>query len=389
MAAVKIYTLGEFKIFAGEIDVTDIMKSSPKKLLLLQYLIINKSEPLPIDKLVELLWSQPGEIGHKNTLKTLVSRLRVDLEKYSLGDAIITVNGTYAWNDTMNCYVDIYALEEYYTELVNVTTLKKGNRKKFEEVLELYSDDLLSLSNITQYITSNVLYYKDLYISLVSRYVFLLKEDKKYDKIIEVCKKALILNSYNSMLNLELKSALLSKNQSFDTTQKGDSSSEEVLMMYKNLLHREQILEDDIEIIYKELSEYEEEKGAFYCEYSIFKEIYSLHMRNLKRLGSVMFLALITIKPKDSEYAQIEKTNFAMKNLRSILQNNLRSGDTICKYNSTQCASLLPLIDNYEIATMVLERLKEKFDENTANSDFIFEFELIRLDDTTSEEINI
>ncbi|MDO4483070.1 MAG: hypothetical protein Q4C54_01155 [Clostridia bacterium] len=108
----------------------------------------------------------------------------------------------------------------------------------------------------------------------------------------------------------------------------------------------------------------------------MFKEIYNLQMRNLERLGSSMFLALLMVVPTDnSQTIAPLMLNEVMSGLAAVLKSSLRKGDTITQFSATQFAMLLPTI-NYDSGRMVMERLKSKFYARFPSSNFILTYRL-------------
>ena len=125
-----------------------------------------------------------------------------------------------------------------------------------------------------------------------------------------------------------------------------------------------------------------EQRGAFICEYAVFKEIYNLQMRNLERLGSTMFLAIIMVgNPNDPNVNSIKQNN-VVNGLLEILRTNLRKGDTITHVSPTIIALLLPTV-NYATGNLVMERIKRLFYRKYPNSTVAFNY---RVGPLSSEE---
>lgn len=98
-------------------------------------------------------------------------------------------------------------------------------------------------------------------------------------------------------------------------------------------------------------------------------------MRNLSRLGTTMFIALITISSMGDKPVEPLMLDKLMRLLLSALQNNLRRGDTISRYNSTQYAVLLPSV-SYETGRIPLERVKKAFYKMYSNPSFVVSYRL-------------
>ena len=131
-----------------------------------------------------------------------------------------------------------------------------------------------------------------------------------------------------------------------------------------------------MDIICQDLQLEEEESTAFVCDYSIFKDIYKLNMRNLERLNITIFLGLITITPADkrgnTDLLLLDKT---MDLFLDALKHNLRKGDTISRYGPSQFAILLPAI-NHKTGTIAMERVKKSFYSQHSIPDFVISYKI-------------
>ncbi len=132
-------------------------------------------------------------------------------------------------------------------------------------------------------------------------------------------------------------------------------------------------LDFNLESIRNELRESGDRRGAFECEYAVFKEIFNLQMRNLERLGATMFLAIIMVSPYNDKEIDTMRQDNIMNGLLDILKKNLRKGDTITRFAPTIFALLLPTV-NYNTGGMVLERIKRVFYRTFPNSNIVFNY---------------
>lgn len=162
----------------------------------------------------------------------------------------------------------------------------------------------------------------------------------------------------------------------------GIQPSEDMQEFYKQIVHAGKTLEFNLESIRNELRESGDQRGAFVCEYAVFKEIFNLQMRNLERLGSTMFLAVIMVGSLNGQPMNPIKQDNIMTGLLEILRKNLRKGDTITHFAPTIFALLLPTV-NYTTGNMVMERVKRLFYRRYPNSNVVFNY---RVGPLTSEK---
>ncbi len=388
---IEINTFGEFSITVDGKVITDNLKSSPKKMLLLEYLIVNRNKAVPVNDIIEILWGDNEDVALDGTLKTLVSRLRKELTNYGIGEAILTKRGAYMWNPDLECEVDISIFEELCTELKGETILTTAVADKFEKVLNIYVDDLLSDSGLGAWISPRVFYYHDLYMKTIYRYIKFLSDEKDYSEVIRVCKTALDIDAFESTLNLELMTALLKLGKSKEATEQyqnitklhythlGMKPSDEIVNFYKELVRQDRNAEIDINEICTDLQKDLNDKGAFVCEYLIFKDIYHLHMRTLRRSGTTIYLALLSLHTMSNARPDPIALDREMNILIDTVQLNLRSGDTISRYSPSQLAALLPAVSTYDVGRSVMERVKNMFYSRSNSTLFIMEYNLVEL----------
>ena len=131
----------------------------------------------------------------------------------------------------------------------------------------------------------------------------------------------------------------------------------------------------DIDAIRNELVENCEIKGAFVCEYAVFKEIYNLQLRSAERSNATVFLALIMVNAVDGQPIEPLRLDDIMKNLQDVLKNTLRKGDAITHYSASQYAMLLPM-KSYDNGQMVMERIKRAFYSRYVNSSVVLNYRI-------------
>ena len=73
---IRIQMMNTFTIYINEIQADHMVNKSRKGVALMQYLILNREQPVPNQRLLAALWSEEKSANPENALKTLVSRLR-------------------------------------------------------------------------------------------------------------------------------------------------------------------------------------------------------------------------------------------------------------------------------------------------------------------------
>ncbi|MDO4544616.1 MAG: BTAD domain-containing putative transcriptional regulator [Bacillota bacterium] len=388
MAKIEVFMLGQFSILADGEDVIQYLGNSKKKISLLQYLLVNKDVKFTNFNLFEHLWPSDDSTNPESALKTLVSRLRKDLRPLGLGNLISTKHGVYQWNDDICDSVDIYTFSDLATKALTYSYLSEPAEKDFEKILLLYQGDLLVGYDTESWIVPRSMHYHTLYLNTIYKYIALLSEEGKYNDILRVARRALEIDKFDSKLNLELMTALLALNLKTEAlthynytvnlhyTQLGTKPSEDILNFYKELIKVEHDSNASLQTISEELENDDENRSAFVCDYSIFKDIYRINMRNLQRLDITIFLGVITLSSTgDATDGDLILLDKVMGFLEESLRRNLRKGDTISRYGPSQFAVLLPTA-NHKTGALALERVKNAFYKDCPIPNFIFSYKL-------------
>lgn len=385
--SVRICMMGQFGIFAGDEKIDQAVSKSRKGVALMQYLILQRGESVPNYRLLETLWSGDQSSNPENALKTLVSRMRAILNQQlpGLGGCIVAERGAYRWKSMENMSIDLYEIEDLLGRLTQIQVYSPEAAEGYGRLLKLYTGDLLQGGEQADWALSRAVTLHNQYLDAVRRYLEMLKGQGNYEECIHVCRTALDVDAFDEQLHLELMGALTQSGRSNEALVQykhvtnlhfrylGVQPPPSIQEFYKQIIQAGKTLDFNLETIRTELREHGEVRGAFVCEYVVLKEIYNLQMRNLERLGSTMFLALIMVSSVSGEPMDPLKQNDVMQGLLAILKDHLRKGDTITQFSPTMYALLLPTV-NYTTGNMVMERVKRFFYRRYPNSNILFNY---------------
>ena len=392
---VHIRMFGGFSLFVNNVCMDQVVAKSKKGLTLLQYLILHCDASEPNAKLIEALWPNEESSNPENALKTLVSRFRTILNQCcpQLGTCIAASRGGYQFTPLHGMTIDLFEFREMAENLEGCQRLTPESRLWFQRILTIYTGDLLAGNDQEEWAVSVGVALHDQYIRLIYRYVTLLQEKSEYEEIIQTCRFALETDPFDERLHLELMQALVKTNRSNEALMQykhvtnmhfrylGVKPPESIQEFYQQIMQTGSALDTNLDSVRTELQEYGENRGAFECDYAVFREIYNLQMRNLQRLGSNMYLAMIMITSLDGEPMDPLKLDDIMKGLSAVLRGHLRKGDTITHCAPAQYALLLPTI-NADTGRMIMERIKRLFYQRYPNSSVMFSYRLGPLGET-------
>jgi len=386
---IRIKLLGNFAVFINEVSCDDMLNKTHKGIELIQFLMLHDGQPVPNQRLLATLWSEDKSSNPESALKTLISRTRAMLNQISpgFGGCIAADRGAYHWEAAEGMIIDVYEVQRIYDQLMK----SKDDTAKWLELMpsfmEHYTGDLLAHGEQKEWALSRAQALHTQYLSVVYTYVEMLKAAENYKEVVNVCRAALDVDNFDDKLHIELMSALIKVNRTNEALVQykhvvhlhyhylGIQPSDEMQEFYKQIVRAGKTLDFSLDSIMNELRESGEQRDAFVCEYAVFKEIFNLQMRNLERLGSSMFLAVLMVTDINGQAMDPIKQDNIMTGLLEIMKRNLRKGDTITHFSPTIYAMLLPTV-NYSTGTMVMERIKRLFYRMYPNSNVSFTYRL-------------
>lgn len=389
---IKIHMLGEFSIFVDEKMVSDKMNHSKKIWHLLEYLITHRNREVSQNELIELLWSNEEGMNPSGALKTLVHRARALLKtlEYEGKQMILQRRGTYSWNSELPCIIDIDEFERLYKEGTSSED-KLRKIEKYQQAFDLYKGDFLPKTGAESWVLPISAYYHSMYLKLVHDLIQLLEESKRYNDMIEVCSQALSIDQYDEDIHYYLILSLFKSGnqkaaiQQYSTTTDllfskfGVTPSDELKLLYREILKTSKSIEKDLETIKSNLKEKEKQSGAFFCEYEFFKDIYRLEARAAERTGNSIYLCLITVLTTSNNTPELSILNKVMEQLKNTIMDSLRCSDVFSRYSVSQYILMLPTT-SYETGEMVLKRIVKGFSKSNKNNRILLDYKLQPLD---------
>ena len=403
---VTIRMMGEVMVLTESGEEIPLAERSRKGVDLLEYLVLCQGKPVPKQRLLNFFWPQYRHENPVNAMKTLISRFRKILNDIvpGLGACIASERGIYRFSPIENLTVDLWELMKAQEEL----SAEYDPQKKLdicEQIRSIYRGDLFLTGDMEGgegYATA----LRRGYVNAVYTEIELLKAREEYTKIESVCRDALAVDVFDDRMNMELMEALAIVNRTKDAMEHYNRAaglnqryldsemSDEMKVLRNRLLRSQNAMNYNMDFILRELHESENKKGAYYCEYPIFREIYNLQLCNMDRLGATLFLALIIILPPEKSGArtrqdipgrdparepsaagtQAEGDRYT-DGLIEILRDNLRRNDIVTKYAQYVAVVLLPTV-NYVTGNLVLERIHQIFTSRFAGENVTFQYRL-------------
>lgn len=367
---VQIRLMGACMIMVNGETFDNLAAKSRKGVSLMEYLILHRKKGVPVYRLIRELGGDRRNDNPESALKTMVCRFRAMLNSLSpgLGACIVSEQSAYRWESLPGVYVDVLELMDLL-ESYKKEPSDKERAALFRRIMEVYEGDLFETGDISNG-ASQISWLHREYLDAVYAFVEQLKAAEAYNEICEVCRAAMKIDEMDEQLHIELMRAMVSLNRVSDAMTEyrhvtrmsrqllDTDPSEDMQKSYQQLIEAGRKVSFNLDTIRNELAEKEgEHHGPFFCDYQTFKEFYNLSMRNLERLGSSMFLAVVMVG--DDTVSSVSRES-AIAGLTEILRNNLRKGDIVTRFSPTIVAMLLPTV-NYETGGMVMERIEHMF----------------------------
>lgn len=388
-STIYVNTLGEFSLTIDGNTVNDRNHHSKKAWILLEYLLTFRNREVSPEELIELIWKDEDLSNPNGALKTLMFRARKLLTEldYPPQQLILQQRGAYAWNKDLNTIVDA----DIFENLVNKGIGNEGTSKErlsfCIQALDIYKGDFLPKSSYESWVIPISTYYHSLYQKAAHTAIRFLMEVEEYIKVVDICQKATNIEPYDEDLHYFLIFAMFKSGQQHAALEHYNHTidmlysefaitpSDHLKSLYKIIRDTKHGIVTDLSVIQDNLMEETRKSGAFYCEYSVFKDIYQLESRSIERTGDSIYLCLLTLSDLKGKLLSQPFLNKGMDLLRNSIRSSLRRGDVFCRYSVSQYMLLLPTA-TYESGEMVLRRITQNFHRTYTRRDMIVNYSL-------------
>lgn len=386
---IYINMLGGFSITINRKTIKDQNNQPKKPWRLLEYLVAFRGRAVSHNELVELIWGDEKSTNPNGALKTLMFRARKLLEPldYPPQSLLVQRRGSYVWTREPVSVVDVDLFEAQALKGLDSQLHTDEQLSACLQAIELYKGDFLPASSWESWVVPISAYYRSLYLKAVHHAIRLLLATEKYSKIIDICQKATLIDSYDEDLHYELISALFKNgnqhasleqyNRTIDMlySEFSVTPSERFKSLYKMIQDTEHGITTDLSIIQDLFLGDKKNDGAFCCEYAVFKDLYQLESRAIERTGDSIYLCLLTLTDLNGCLLHQTFLNKGMRLLGTSICSSLRRGDAYSRYSVSQYLILLPT-STYENGELVLKRIIQNFHSLYTRKDIMVTYSL-------------
>lgn len=390
---IHVTMLGGFTLTMGDKILSDNDNRSRKAWNLLGYLIVNRRGDLSINELYNAVWQEGTQENPYGALKTLVFRVRKMMEQVGLPaqNMILSQRGTYVWNPEWKITSDVDQFENLCRGILTSGQETGGMFHACMEAFELYKGEFLPKSSDENWVAPLCSYYHSLYQKLVRVISEYLLREKEYEKVEEICGKAIEIdqfaeefhyyNIYAASRRGDQKGALGRYNAVMDMfyRERLITPSEHFKDLYRIISDQDQEVMTDLSQIQEKLIQSGNlrsgSRGAYQCEFAVFKRLVQLESRGVERNGESVYLCLLTVGDRRGRTLKPGIQTRAMERLRDAIKDSLRASDAYARYSVSQYMVLLPSA-THENGEMVMKRVLSTFNRNYMRKEVSVSFSL-------------
>lgn len=386
---IYVNMLGGFSITQGDKTIEDKTNQAKKAWHILQYLVTFRSRDIPVEELIDQFWKDDSSNNPAGALKTLMFRIRKLLRPLELPaqELVVQNHKAYGWTKDIKTVCDTDIFETLCFQVESHELSDDDCLAVCMEAFSLYKGNFLPKSEWESWVVPIHTYYYSLYQKLIQKTLFLLEKRKDFPTIIDVCKKALAIDSYNEDAHYYMVYSMYHSGNQFMAMEHyhyvtdmfynefAITPSARFKDLYKLISNKKNGITLDLSIVQEILSEGGTNSGAFYCEPSVFRDIYQLGTRVIQRTGDSIFICLLTISNLKGELLKPVVQIRAMDELGESIRKSLRRGDTYCRFSISQYLILLPTV-TYENGEIVLKRIIHNFRKAYSRKDLSITYTL-------------
>ena len=388
---VSVQLFGQFCLRKDDVVLNEETLHSNKLTKLLIYMIINRDRVILYQELIDIFWEGKTK-NPQNALKNLMYRLRVALKAIGEEEYICTMSGAYRWNPEIEVETDYEQFEKLALEIRNETDVEK-KKQLCKEAIAGYQGNISEKLGSEPWLVSKIVWYRSLFMDVAKELGKIYEKEEAWSNLEALCNDVLPADSLDEDLHYWIIKSLWGQKKNdlammhyenvsrmfYDSM--GIHTTEKLQSIFQEIMEDAEEYEKDISYLINEMEEKKNPKGAFFCDYQNFRQIYRVEARRIYRLNMAEYILLFTLKrsggvkrKKSADSGLIEGMNL----LEKLLKELLRVGDVAARYSLNQYIVLLPAC-NYESGILVAERIEKAFRKNIGNKHLELNHELREL----------
>lgn len=368
--------LGGFSLQYQNREIVLDRNTLSKTTQLLQILLLAGKEGVAKTSLIDALYGRDDSVENKNgSLNNTIFRMRKQLKAAGLPESnfVVIKSGMCYWDERIPVSVDALEFSE------------KARQARLADTLEEQLRDCVAACREQYFYCMN-----EACRELMSR--------ERYEELVELAHAAAEIYPFEEWQEWEIDGliALARFKEAMEvyerTTKKtldefGLAPSPEMLKRFRIMGERMSQAAGAIDDIRHRLVEKEKKRGAYFCTFPSFVDIYHVFSRIMERKGISVFIMLCTLKNQKNQVCgdEMGKDREASYQLSEAIRISLRSGDFYTRYNYSQYLIMLSEIQQ-ENCSIVSHRIDQNFQKMEETTGYYIDFYVASIAEICEEE---
>ena len=389
--------LGGFSLQYQNREIVLDRNTLSKTTQLLQILLLAGKEGVAKTSLIDALYGRDDSVENKNgSLNNTIFRMRKQLKAAGLPESnfVVIKSGMCYWDERIPVSVDALEFSEKARQARLADTLEEQLRDCVA-ACRMYTGEFLPSMIGEDWVSVRNAACREQYFYCMNEACRELMSRERYEELVELAHAAAEIYPFEEWQEWEIDGliALARFKEAMEvyerTTKKtldefGLAPSPEMLKRFRIMGERMSQAAGAIDDIRHRLVEKEKKRGAYFCTFPSFVDIYHVFSRIMERKGISVFIMLCTLKNQVCG-DEMGKDREASHQLSEAIRISLRSGDFYTRYNYSQYLIMLSEIQQ-ENCSIVSHRIDQNFQKMEETTGYYIDFYVASIAEICEEE---
>ena len=392
--------LGGFSLQYQNREIVLDRNTLSKTTQLLQILLLAGKEGVAKTSLIDALYGRDDSVENKNgSLNNTIFRMRKQLKAAGLPESnfVVIKSGMCYWDERIPVSVDALEFSEKARQARLADTLEEQLRDCVA-ACRMYTGEFLPSMIGEDWVSVRNAACREQYFYCMNEACRELMSRERYEELVELAHAAAEIYPFEEWQEWEIDGliALARFKEAMEvyerTTKKtldefGLAPSPEMLKRFRIMGERMSQAAGAIDDIRHRLVEKEKKRGAYFCTFPSFVDIYHVFSRIMERKGISVFIMLCTLKNQKNQVCgdEMGKDREASHQLSEAIRISLRSGDFYTRYNYSQYLIMLSEIQQ-ENCSVVSHRIDQNFQKMEETTGYYIDFYVASIAEICEEE---
>ena len=392
--------LGGFSLQYQNREIVLDRNTLSKTTQLLQILLLAGKEGVAKTSLIDALYGRDDSVENKNgSLNNTIFRMRKQLKAAGLPESnfVVIKSGMCYWDERIPVSVDALEFSEKARQARLADTLEEQLRDCVA-ACRMYTGEFLPSMIGEDWVSVRNAACREQYFYCMNEACRELMSRERYEELVELTHAAAEIYPFEEWQEWEIDGliALARFKEAMEvyerTTKKtldefGLAPSPEMLKRFRIMGERMSQAAGALDDIRHRLVEKEKKRGAYFCTFPSFVDIYHVFSRIMERKGISVFIMLCTLKNQKNQVCgdEMGKDREASHQLSEAIRISLRSGDFYTRYNYSQYLIMLSEIQQ-ENCSVVSHRIDQNFQKMEETTGYYIDFYVASIAEICEEE---